>query len=147
MPLNEEDKIKDYVRQVIVVREDLSMPRGKIAAMVAHAAMSFLTSKMRVAENEGWIPLTDVEVQWLTELDPGLELLNQKSFAKIVLAVKTEQELNEVAEKANIAGLHVEYVHDSGYSHNPAGTFTCVAIGPDMKSRLDPVTRELRILR
>lgn len=34
-------------KQIIIVRKDLEMSRGKMAAQVSHASMAFLTSQMR----------------------------------------------------------------------------------------------------
>jgi PTH2 family peptidyl-tRNA hydrolase len=152
MPLFDEQKNKDYLRQVIVVRKDLSMPTGKLAAMVAHASMSFITSKIEFIE--AWqdigkicIEVTSDQYQWLTELDPGLEEIGQISFAKIVLAANSEEELQQIYDEAYKSELETHKVYDSGYSHNPAGTFVAVAIGPNWPDKLFAITGHLKVYR
>lgn len=139
---SETGKNRRYLKQVVVVRKDLGMPVGKLAAMVAHAAMTFIlhvwsTTKM----------FTEDQWRWLTDTDPGLEEVGQVSMAKIVCAADDEAHLLAVEQAAKDAGLTVHRVIDSGYSHNPAGTLTCIAIGPDYPERLDPVTGKLRIYK
>lgn len=140
-----------YLKQAIVVRKDLTMPTGKLAAMVAHAAMTFITSRLvaSVEPAEGFLvfPASPDERQWLSEFDPGLEHLQQVSFAKIVLAVDSEADLVAVEKAARAAKLTVHRVVDSGYSHNKPGTLTCIAIGPDWPENLDPVTGALKVYR
>ncbi len=148
-----------YLKQVIVVRKDLSMPTGKLAAMVAHASMSFLLSKIADSLKESWLGrgpdkryfthfhLSANEAQWLTELDPGLEETGQVSMAKIVLRVDSETELLAIETKAKGFGLNVHRVIDSGHSHNPPGTLTCVAIGPHWPEELEPITGGLKVYR
>lgn len=126
-----------YLKQVIVMRRDLSMPHGKLATMAAHASMKFL------ADNYG--NLTPEQMQWLTELDPGIEHLGQQSFAKIVVFVDSVSELRCVQAIAKQKGLTVGTVHDSGYSHNPVGTFVGVAIGPHWPEAFVGVTDHLKV--
>jgi len=141
-----------YLKQVIVMRKDLSMPVGKIAAMAAHASMTFILSRLKttelIEEKYGcdFICSPD-ERQWLTELDPGIETTGQVSMAKIVVSVANESELRAIEQKAKDAGLVVHRVIDSGYSHNKVGDFPCIAIGPDWPEKLDPVTGGLRVYR
>lgn len=146
------EKNTRYLKQAIVVRKDLSMPTGKIAAMAAHAAMTFLCKRLGfpytgpgVCLAQGFI--TPDEHQWLTELDPGLEAIGQLSFAKIVLAADSLEHLEKVSQAATDAGLTVHRVTDSGYSHNPAGTVAAIAIGPHWPEQLAPVTGSLKIYR
>jgi peptidyl-tRNA hydrolase, PTH2 family len=147
------DKNADYIRQVIVARNDLNMPRGKLAAMVAHAAITWLVNRLVYHRHSvsgtmlGEIGLSDTEYQWLTELDPGIEETKQVSFAKIVLAARSEEELRSVEAAARDAGLLCETVYDCGYSHNPKGTFVAVAIGPARPEALKPVTGDLPLYR
>src|SRR5271165_5755766 len=55
------------VKQVIVVRKDLNMRKGKIAAQVAHAAMKFLVDNNEAERgDEVIIKLTPSEAMWLT---------------------------------------------------------------------------------
>jgi len=143
------DKVTDYVREIIVVRKDLHMPTGKVAAMAAHAAMTFLTERLKGPFGEPATYMsgefTSTQIKWLTQLEPGSE--DQLSFAKIVVAVHSEEELWQVYDNAQRAGLEVHKVVDSGYSHNKPNTFTCIAIGPDYPDRLNPVTGELGLYR
>lgn len=139
-----------YLKQVIVVRKDLSMPAGKLAAMVAHAAMTFIVKRIKDGPEHPWIPggaFTADEWQWMTEFDPGLEHYGQVSFAKIVCAVDTEAELEEVDVQARSAGLQVWPVIDSGHSHNKPDTFVAIAIGPAWPEQLEPITGHLKVYR
>jgi peptidyl-tRNA hydrolase len=142
-----------YLKQVIILRKDLNMPTGKVAAMAAHAAMTF------IAKGVGWrhrpdsgsylhsMVLTSDEYRWLTELDPGIEDTKQVSMAKIVCQVENEAELMAVEQQARSAELACHRVIDSGYSHNKPGTFVGIAIGPHWPEQLEPVTGKLKLYR
>lgn len=119
-------KVFDDYRQIIVIRKDLEMPVGKIAAQVAHGSMK------ATLEN-----LNDIRVQrWL-----------EGAFTKIVVYVKTEQKLLAVYEKAKEAGLIAALITDSGRTvFNGVPTNTVVAIGPDLPENLKPVTGKLQLL-
>lgn len=131
-----------YLKQVIVMRKDLNMPTGKVAAMAAHAAMTFL---IKIIYHEGHF--TKDQERWLTEMDPGLESIGQVSMAKVVCEVKGEQELLDVEKSAKESKLTVHRVTDCGYAHNKAGTLVCIAIGPHWPEQLEPITGKLKLYR
>lgn len=138
-----------YLKQVIVMRKDLSMPHGKLATMVAHASMKFIADKVKPVLTEDGRFIAEIEwtleqAQWLTELDPGIEHLDQQSFAKIVVFVSSLQELVSVEGSAEARGLTIGQVFDSGYSHNPAGTFVGIAIGPHWPEAFVGITDGLK---
>jgi peptidyl-tRNA hydrolase, PTH2 family len=149
-----EEKIR-YLRQAIVIRKDLSMPAGKIGAMAAHAAMTFICKALKKCglpeATDGSIRVEGVftadEWQWITELDPGLEEFGQLSFGKIVLAVENEEELLDVYHNAVNADLCVHKVIDSGHSHNKFGDLAAIAIGPAWPEDLALVTGHLKVYR
>ena len=139
-----------YLKQVIVCRKDLCMPTGKVAAMVAHAAMTFIIKAFKTKAfwpGEWENAFSRDQERWLTELDPGLEHLEQESMAKIVLAVSSEQALLCIEQKAREAGLECHRVVDSGHSHNKPNTLVAIAIGPDWPERLWPITGHLKVYR
>ncbi|MFH1107215.1 MAG: aminoacyl-tRNA hydrolase [Candidatus Micrarchaeota archaeon] len=112
------------LKQAIVLRSDLKMGKGKIAAQASHASvMSFSCSSRDAAE------------EWLEE--------GQK---KIVLKVSGEKELLELHRQAKSAGLHTVLVHDAGHTQIPAGTLTAIAIGPGDERKVDKVTGRLKLL-
>ena len=113
------------MKLVVVVRTDLGMGRGKLAAQVAHAA---------VAATLAGLSHADV-AQWLREGQP-----------KVVLKVPGEPELTAVADRAGQADLPVEVICDAGRTQVSAGTLTCCAIGPADAARIDAVTGELSLL-
>jgi PTH2 family peptidyl-tRNA hydrolase len=123
------------VKQVLVIRRDLRMRRGKEIAQGAHAAMAWLTRRMRYGEDRAAVPLSPAERQWLTS-----------SFRKVTVAVRSEAELMAVYEKARAAGLVAELITDSGRTEfHGVPTPTCVGIGPDYDDLIDPVTGELEL--
>jgi len=117
-------------KQVIVMRTDLGMRKGKMIAQGAHASMAFLT---RQIEN---VDLSEAEQKWL-----------KSSFAKICVRVDSEEELDQIHEKAKEKGLVVHEIIDSGKTEfKGLSTKTCLAIGPDYSEKIDEITGDLELL-
>jgi PTH2 family peptidyl-tRNA hydrolase len=136
---------KQNVKQVIVMRKDLKLRRGKECAQAAHASISWLTKKCTpkaYAEGYGddWGVgfsgrFTQAEWQWVTG-----------SSRKITLQVDSEEALIRVYEEAQGAGLEVHLITDAGLTEfHGVPTKTCLAIGPDFDELIDPVTETLKL--
>jgi peptidyl-tRNA hydrolase len=68
-------------------------------------------------------------------------------FTKICLGVSSLEELLEIEAKAKESGLVVKVIEDSGLTEfSGIPTITCLAIGPDYSSKIDPITRDLKPL-
>jgi len=114
-------------KQVIIVRRDINMGTGKIAAQVAHAAVMG-AEKVKTSRRE-WFKA------WFTA-----------GQAKVVVKVKNIEELMAVRKRAEELNLPVVQVQDSGLTQIPSGTITCVGIGPAPSNLIDKVTFELKLL-
>ena len=114
-------------KQVIVVRRDLGMGTGKIAAQVAHAAV--MGAEKTKSYKRVWFD---------TWFDGGQ--------AKIVVKVQGMEKLMEVRRRAEILRLPVVQVQDSGLTQIPSGTTTCIGIGPAPSELIDKVTNDLKLL-
>jgi peptidyl-tRNA hydrolase, PTH2 family len=110
---------------VLVVRADLGMGRGKIAAQAAHAAVAAALASLG----------TVAFVEWLRDGQP-----------KVVLRAGSEAELDAIAGQAANAGLQVQVIHDAGRTQVAEGTPTCCAIGPAADTAIDAVTGTLSLL-
>jgi PTH2 family peptidyl-tRNA hydrolase len=125
------------VKQVIVIRQDLGMRRGKEIAQGAHAAMAWLSKRIRETFREcsAWVDFSPAEAQWIGG-----------SFKKVTCRVNSEEELLAVAARAREAGLQVEEITDSGETEfHGVPTLTCIAVGPDYEDRFTGVTDGLRL--
>jgi PTH2 family peptidyl-tRNA hydrolase len=109
----------------LVVRADLGRGRGKIAAQAAHAAVAAVLANARSRSFKAWL---------------------RDGQPKVVLKVSGEQELYELAERAQGAGLPVQVIHDAGRTQVAEGTPTCCAIGPAEAGQIDAITAELSLL-
>jgi PTH2 family peptidyl-tRNA hydrolase len=114
-------------KQVMVVRRDLGMGTGKIAAQVAHAAV------MGVEKTKA------LKRDWF---DAWFEV----GQAKVVVKVQSMEELMEVKKRAESLRLPVVQVQDSGLTQIPPGTVTCIGIGPAPAELVDKVTNDLKLL-
>jgi len=124
------------VKQVIVMRHDLKMRRGKQIAQGAHAAMSFLCRRLQESDEVSLKDFSDTERSWL-----------RGSFAKVCCRVDSEEELIDIHDRAKAAGLVVHLITDSGKTEfHGQPTRTCLAIGPDHADKIDEITGELRLL-
>jgi PTH2 family peptidyl-tRNA hydrolase len=116
----------DY-KQVIIIRKDLRMGTGKLAAQVAHAAV--MAAEKARYQNSDWLQM------WL-----------ETGQAKVVLKVYSLEELIKLRKHAEILHLIVVQIHDSGLTQIPPGTITCIGIGPSPSYLVDMVTRGLKLL-
>jgi PTH2 family peptidyl-tRNA hydrolase len=110
-------------KQAIIARTDLGMGEGKLAAQVAHAALSAdedANAKTRRA--------------WKGD--------GQK---KIVLKASSEGELFRLADAAGREGLPNAIVRDAGHTQLDPGTVTCLAVGPGPEEVVDKVTGDLSL--
>lgn len=124
------------IKQVIVMRHDLKMRRGKQIAQGAHASMAFLTRRLQNSRS-----------MRLDEFSPNAQAWIVGSFAKVCVRCNSEEELMAIHDKAIELGLEVNLITDSGRTEfHGQPTRTCLAIGPDDASKIDPVTGHLELL-
>jgi PTH2 family peptidyl-tRNA hydrolase len=114
------------IKQVIVVRTDLDMGKGKIAAQVGHACV--LGAEHVRKSNPAWF-----EKWW-----GGQE--------KVVVKVSGIKELQEVKRHAIDLNLPWSEVSDAGHTQLAPGTTTCISIGPAPEDLIDKVTGDLKLL-
>jgi len=142
------------VKQVIVMRKDLNMRKGKIAAQAAHASMKVFFDRMtKVFRDDFVIYGKDINVkgapvkgQFKIELTPEMEHWKEGPFTKVCVYVNSEEELLDIVEKAKGSGLPVALITDSGKTEfNGVPTNTCCAIGPDLSEKIDEITGKLTL--
>jgi len=112
------------IKQVIIVRQDLKLPKGKLAAQVGHACIEAFSK----ADNS-------IKAKWKSS--------GQK---KIVLKVQDEKEMYKYFIQAQNAGLPVALITDAGRTCIAPGTTTCIGIGPAEEDEIDKITKDLGML-
>ncbi len=125
------------VKQVIVMRKDLNMRKGKMVAQGAHASMKVFWDISRKFDGHyRSIPMTDEMEEWL-----------DGRFTKVVVGCGSEEELDSLYNKAQVCGLPCSLIVDAGLTEfNGVPTKTCCAIGPANAEDIDKITGELRLL-
>jgi PTH2 family peptidyl-tRNA hydrolase len=125
-------------KQVIVVRKDLGMKKGKIAAQVAHASLGAILQQIQFYEVSGFVSGGfDIPTRnWLSG-----------PFVKVVLACNSEEELLGLEKAAKDAGIRCCLIIDAGRTEfNGVPTMTCLSIGPDSEDNLNKITGSLKLL-
>jgi peptidyl-tRNA hydrolase, PTH2 family len=136
------------VKQIIVMRKDLNMRKGKMAAQAAHASTLVILKKMK---QERFTSPSGVEYTKLSMDVVADEVwdkwLLSATFKKIVVSVNSEQELLDIYQKALDNRLPAAIITDHGLTEfDGVPTKTCIAIGPAMSEDIDPITRHLPLL-
>ena len=114
------------LKQVIVVRSDLGMGKGKIAAQNSQASLEAY-EKAR-AKNPAWVE------EW-----------KNSGQTKVVVKVPSERELLELFEKVRKI-LPAALIRDAGRTQVEQGSATCLGIGPAPESEINKFTKELKLL-
>ncbi|KAK1240032.1 hypothetical protein MKX08_007474 [Trichoderma sp. CBMAI-0020] len=117
---------------VLVVRTDLGMTKGKIAAQCSHATLACYKALARADPSS---PERKLLARW--------ERFGQ---AKIAVQVKSQAEMLELRGKARAMGLTAEVIQDAGRTQIEAGSMTVLGVGPGPKSLVDKVTGGLKLL-
>jgi PTH2 family peptidyl-tRNA hydrolase len=113
----------DY-KQVILVREDLKLTKGKMSAQASHASVGAVLKSHK-----------DDIAKW-----------QGQGMKKVVLRVADKEELYKYKQLAEDAGLVVALIIDAGHTHLAPGTPTCAGIGPDKAEKIDKVTGKLSLI-
>ena len=117
------------MKQVIVIRKDLKMRRGKEIAQGAHASNAVLVESLKYRETP-----KDIK-EWLSN-----------GSKKICVVVNSEQELLDIYNQACKAKLHAHIIRDAGHTEfNGVPTLTACAIGPNEDSDVDAITGNLQL--
>lgn len=131
------------VKQVICVRKDLNMRKGKMCAQVAHASMKVLLDLM--TEDNSLINHTSRSIM-LRRGSPLSQWLDG-AFTKIVVYVNSEEELFMLRAMAEVEGLRHALITDAGKTEfHGEPTNTVLAIGPDYSEKIDKITGGLPLL-
>ncbi len=111
-------------KQVILVRQDLQLPKGKLAAQVGHACVEAVLR-------------SDKEI---------VKVWHAEGMKKIVLKVKDIKELKKYMQLAKDADIVTALITDAGKTVVAPGTETCCAIGPSDEEDIDSITGDLKML-
>ena len=138
MLLPQADEVAREPKQVLVLRKDLNMRKGKMVAQGAHASMANVFSKATYDDSLRRVTLALTEVEWAW--------LVTGRFKKICVGVDSEEELFFVHKQARLQGLACSLIQDSGLTEFKEPTFTALAVGPDKPELVDWVTGRLKLL-
>jgi PTH2 family peptidyl-tRNA hydrolase len=111
-------------KQVILVRQDLKLPKGKMAAQVAHASVECVQK-------------SDKKI---------VEAWRDSGMPKVVLKVADEKELLEFQKRCGQAKIITALITDAGHTVVEPGTKTCLGIGPDLADKIDKITGSLKLM-
>lgn len=112
------------MKQVIIIRADLNLPKGKLAAQVAHASVqaTFNSSKEDV---DAWM---------------------KTGMKKVICKVQTKEDLFNLKQDAKQNKIKTALIKDAGKTVIASGTITCLGLGPSDDALLDKVTGHLKLL-
>lgn len=119
------EELEERYKLVYLVRTDLSMGTGKIAAQVGHATLGAYKQCPKSI----------------------LDKWEESGQAKIVLQIDSLDQLLTLKECAKSIGLLTHHVQDAGHTQVDSGTITVSAIGPDIESKINQVTGSLKLFR
>jgi len=112
------------MKQAILIRHDLKLPKGKLAAQASHASVEAVLrsdkDKVKMWRNGGQM--------------------------KIVLKINDLKELRKYNQLAKDNGLTTAVITDAGKTVIAPGTTTALAIGPDEKDKVDQIIHDLKLL-
>ncbi len=114
-------------KQVILVRHDLKLPKGKLAAQVAHAS-------------------SEAVLRSLSNNKDAVKVWRNDGQKKVVLRVDSLEEMYHYNQEAKDTGITTALITDAGKTCIAPGTVTALGIGPDDEEKIDTITGKLKML-
>lgn len=114
------------LKMVFVVRSDLGMSKGKVAAQCCHACLGAYKEAMRAASR-------------------NVAAWHATGEKKITLSISGKAELEALAQKACDMGLPHHLVRDAGHTQVAPGSETVLGIGPAPVAAIDAITGGLKL--
>ena len=111
-------------KQVIAIRADLKLSKGKIAAQAAHASLGSYRSAGGKAR-DAW---------------------EEDGEKKVVVKAKDLGELMDIQKKARSLGIPCALIRDAGRTEVEPGTATAIGLGPAEENVLDRLTGKLKLM-
>lgn len=122
-------------KQVIILRKDLNMRKGKLVAQGAHASMGAILGQCQVDSEQKYL---------LLEMDERTKPWITGRFKKICVYVESEKDLLDIYNQAKEQNLICSLIQDAGLTEfGGVKTYTAVAVGPDYSDKIDKITKHL----
>lgn len=118
------------LKQVYIVRTDLEMGKGKIAAQCCHAAVKCVSD---ILSRGG-------------DAKKLLDKWEWQGSRKVVLKTSSEEELSQLIRTAKKSGLYATTIRDAGRTQIAAGSMTVGLIGPAREEEIDAISGHLKLL-
>jgi len=112
------------MKQAILIRTDLKMGKGKMAAQCAHASIGAYLKAKKYSKNK-----------WIKE-----------GMKKVVLKISGEKEIKNFYKLAKKEKLPCSLIRDAGLTQIKTGTITALGIGPGNNKKIDKITGKLKLL-
>ncbi len=129
------------IKQVLVVRNDLGMRKGKIGSQCAHASMKVFFDRGNIQED--YLGFSNLQI----EINEDMSKWIAGAFTKVVLKVESSEEFFDIYNKAVDAELPCAYIVDNGTTvFDGVKTPTVLAIGPAKSELIDVITSHLKLL-
>ena len=135
-------------KQVIVIRKDLNMRKGKMVSQGAHASMKVILDMM-VSQTTYTSPYGQGRVDKISLIlnDESVKDWINGIFTKVCVSVDSEDELVGIYESAKAIGIPCSIIEDCGLTEfGGVPTKTAVAIGPAWESDINQITGHLKLL-
>lgn len=121
------------MKMVLVIRNDLNMRKGKMAAQAGHAVQELLIDR---STNPPTLRTDPFVLEWLAD-----------NYRKITVRVDSEAELLALHARATELNIPVSLILDNGHTEfHGQQTYTAVALGPVPDEVVDPLTGTLKLL-
>jgi PTH2 family peptidyl-tRNA hydrolase len=134
--VSEDDHVTKPAKQVIVMRKDLGMRKGKMIAQGAHASLKVLLDRGALDGDTFAFTMTEPMAAWLGG-----------RFTKVCVSVDSEAALEAIVDQARAAGVPCALIVDAGKTEfHGVPTKTCCAVGPAWSDDVDKITGALSLL-
>lgn len=128
-------------KQIILVRKDIKLPKGKLGAQAAHASLGIvkklISSRLLcpLELEQGLHPVLTAVDEWWTG-----------SWTKVCLALDSIDDLQPLLDQCDVVGLLYDIVKDNGLTvYHGIPTITCIGIEPATPEVLDPIFGHLKL--